>query len=184
MMDKDFTIPIEIVIKAEKENLSAIDNRKETFSLLDKLGGLKGDVLDIAERNYLTELLEQRYNIGIDSTTGDLDIEFICPQKKYDFVYYSHVIEHQFNPLFTLLKIKKILKKNGILILACPVKPHWITWDKGHFHEFDLYRIHKLIERASYKIIEEKQFHYHKGFRGIRPILGSFYPRLYLAILK
>lgn len=173
-----------VTIKNEQENKIAALIRKETFKLIDSVGGLSGDVLDIGNRNYLTELLEERYRIGIDSTSGDLDLEFNCPKKQYDFVHYNNVIEHQFNPLFTLLEIKKVLKPSGLLILGCPLKPKWITTASCHFHEFDKKAYKEIIDRAELIEIESIYFSYVISLRGIRSIMASFKKRSIVSLLK
>lgn len=174
----------EETIANQKQNKKAILNREKTIELIDKIGGLKGNVLDIGSRNLFTEILCQRYNIEINSTFGDLDIEFNCPMKKYDFVHYNNVIEHQFNPLFTLLKIKEVLKNDGYLILGCPLKPKWITTATCHFHEFDEKAYKEIINRAEFKEINRVKFCYQISLIGIRPFLSSFQTRQMVSVLK
>lgn len=168
----------------QKNNKKAIANHNKTIELIDIIGGLSGNVLDIGKRNLLTEKLENKFNISIDSTNGDLDIKFECPNKKYNFIHYNNVIEHQFNPLFTLLEIKKRLKKNGILILGTPIKPRWITDAKRHFNEFNKYKFDLLILRGGFKIVKQIMHWKQLGWTGIRPLLGSFYKRQGIFILK
>jgi 2-polyprenyl-3-methyl-5-hydroxy-6-metoxy-1,4-benzoquinol methylase len=52
------------------------------------------------------------------------DIEKILKQKiikkKFDYIIFSHVIEHLKNPIFVLKELKKIMKKNGTLLLETP----------------------------------------------------------------
>ncbi len=182
MRDHDFWSDDAVTIEAQKSAKSRA-NQAKTIELIDSIGGLRGAVLDIGGRNLFTEILEQRYNISIDSTQGDLDLELNAPRRSYDFVHYNHVIEHQFNPLFTLLEIKKVLKPGGILILGTPMKSNWITWPNCHFHEFDEYRLMKLIVRAEYKIIKSVHFYHEVSIKGIRPLLGSFYKRLFIGLL-
>jgi len=184
MRDYDFWSEDEITFDTQENYPKSIANQSKTMELIDSIGGLSGAVLDIGGRNIFTEMLEKRYNIRIDSTSGDLDIELSTPRRYYDFVHYNNVIEHQFNPLFTLLEIKKILNPGGILILGTPLKPNWITWANCHYHELDKYRLNKLIARAEYKIIRSVHFYYQISFKGIRPIIGSFYKRLFLALLS
>ena len=155
----------------------------ETMKLIDKLGGLCGAVLDIGTRNFFTETLEIMYNVKIDSTSGELEEVFICPKEKYDFIHYNNVIEHQYNPLYTLLEIKKHLKPNGLLIIGCPLKPKWITSAKCHFHEFDRYAYDKLIDRAGFKIVEEVLFMKKGNFKGIRNILSMHTTRAMVGVL-
>ncbi|MDH3382245.1 MAG: class I SAM-dependent methyltransferase [Flavobacteriaceae bacterium] len=183
MKDKEFWLDDNITIHNQQTNKKAITNRFKTIDLINAIGGLHGNVLDIGTRNVLTVDLEMVYNIKIDSTHGDLDEVFNCPHKNYDFVHYGNVIEHQFNPLFTLQKIRTVLQKDGILILATPLKPKWITTAKCHFHEFDEYSYSKLIKRAGFK--EVKRLHYYREFslKGIRQFLGSFYKRQVISVL-
>lgn len=184
MRDKDFWVSDEITDTNIKTNKKAIRNYIEAVKLINSYKRLSGDVLDIGSRNEVTLKLEKYYNIKIDSTLGDLDLIFNCPKNKYDFIYYNNVIEHQFNPLFTLLEINKHLKDDGILILATPLKPTWITFAKCHFHEFDRYRYDKLISAAGFEIIKEKHYYRHISINGIRGFLGSFQKRQIVSLLR
>jgi len=173
----------------QKNSKKAKKNRKVTLNLINKyLGGLFGTVLDVGKRNYFTKLLEGKYWINlidhkIDSTEGDLDLVFNCPRKDYNFVHYNNVIEHQYNPLFTLLEIKKRMRLNGILILGTPLKPNWMTFSSCHFHEFNKYQYYSLLDRAGF--VEVAKTHYcHEFGLGIRKLIGGFYNRQVVSILK
>ncbi len=48
--------------------------------------------------------------------------------EKYDFVIFSHVIEHVANPIQALQDLMRILKAGGLFYLACPDKDY--TYDK------------------------------------------------------
>lgn len=180
----NFWVSDDITLMNQKHNKKAEINRLKTIDLIDGIGGLRGNVLDIGSRNFFTEILEKKYNVEIDSTDCDLDECLVSPKTNYDFVHYNNVIEHQFNPLFTLLEIKKILNSDGILILGCPLKPKWITSAKCHFHEFDEYAYQELIKRAGFK--EVKRIHFYKQFsiNGIRGLFGNFFNRQVVVILK
>jgi SAM-dependent methyltransferase len=41
-------------------------------------------------------------------------------KKKFDYIIFSHVIEHLEKPIFVLKELKNILKKNGTLLLETP----------------------------------------------------------------
>lgn len=185
LRDYEFWVTDSVTFKSQNENPVAKENRERTMKLIDDIFGcLRGDVLDVGSRNVFTKILEDRYKIQIDSTEGDLDEVFNCPKQKYDFIHYNNVIEHQFNPLFTLLEIKKRLKKDGILILGTPVKPKWITSATCHFHEFDERAFYHLIARAGFKELVSDRFYHHICLIGIRLLLGSFYKKQYVGILK
>ncbi len=184
-MDKDFTTSTAILHNNERNNPKAIRNRIETVNLLGDNGVyLHGKVLDIGERNYFTEQLESFYEIKIYNTWGDLDESLNCPAFTFDFVHYNNVIEHQFNPLFTLLEIRKVMKPDGVLILGTPIKPNWITSAKCHFHEFDQYRFNKLIGRAGFSVIDKVHYWHDISFNGFRGIVGSFYTKQAVYLLK
>ncbi len=180
-MDKDFVRDIDFITQ-ESNQQSFIYVHTKLLEFIHKykfiLSLYFDNVLDVGERNPLTERLEIEFDININSTSGDLDKELICPKKQYDLVIFSHVIEHLFNPLFCLENIKKVMKRNGVLIIACPIKPNFLTWGHGHFHEMNNYGFKKLLNRAGFEIIVWEKFHNlrsWKSFMGIRPILRQFF---------
>jgi len=183
-MDKDFSMTTEALYLNEMTSQKAFVNRIETMKLIDKHGGLHGNVLDIGEENYFSYILKEKYPAKIYNTWRDLDTDFNVPLLLYDFVHYNNVIEHQFNPLYTLLCIRKVLKDSGMLILGTPVKPNWITYAKCHFHEMDQYRFDKLILRAGFRVIDCVKFWRDVRFTGIRGILGSFYLKQSVYLLR
>ncbi|HLO59037.1 MAG TPA: hypothetical protein VK172_14830 [Lentimicrobium sp.] len=184
-MDKDFAAPIDAVIENEKTSKKAIRNRVETIKLIKKHGGLYGRVLDIGEHNLFTDVLQGYFEKAtIENTWGDLDMGLNCLFPIYNYVHYNNVIEHQFNPLRTLLDIKEVLSLSGTLILGTPIKPSWITSAKCHFHEMDEYRFKKLIARAGFEIFDEVHFWHDISLNGIRGILGSFYTKQAVYLLK
>ena len=86
MRDYDFWADDSTTIRNQKTNYKAFSNQRYTINIINSIGGLRGDVLDIGSRNYMTELLEKTFNVQIDSTKGDLDVEFNAPKKQYDFI--------------------------------------------------------------------------------------------------
>jgi SAM-dependent methyltransferase len=182
--DYDLWVSQEETMNNQMKNKKALENMIKTCQLIDDIGGIRGDVLDIGDRNYFTYILEEKYNVKIDSTQGDLDEEFTCPKEKYDFIHYNNVIEHQFNPLFTLLEIKKHLKPLGLVIFGTPLKPKFITDATCHFNEFNLYQYEKIIARAGLKEVKRMHYYYQVNIKGIRLLIGSFYKRQVLSILK
>lgn len=63
------------------------------------------------------------------------DIETLLRQKKinmkFDYIIFSHVIEHLKNPIYVLRGLKKILKKKGTLLLETP------NFDSAAFRLFE-----------------------------------------------
>lgn len=134
-------------------------------------------ILDVGQRNLLTVGLEKEHNVKIDSTSGDLDVDFEIPSKDYDVIIYSHTIEHQFNPLYTLLELKKVLKIEGLLYILLPERGK-LLWTPGHYHEIDDYRMKLLFKRSGFIIkdkYKEKAWRsWTEYIKGIRPLYRLF----------
>ena len=169
-------------LRQTKEYLDSSKNSiltKDRFNqLLNFIGEeLNGDILDVAERNPLTDILEKQYNISIDNTEGDLDVDFSAPNKQYDFIICSHVIEHLFNPLHLLIELSKYLKSNGKIFIAYPQRPQFL-WTNLHFHEIDDERFRALTDRAGLVITDKSKQVVHRDwhfyFKGVRPFLRLF----------
>jgi hypothetical protein len=132
--------------------------QKTVDYLRDRLAG-RG--LDVGQRSPMTAALERACFMKIDSTTGDLDLDFTILGDKYDFIVYSHTIEHQFSPLWTLLKLRLRLADSGIMFIALPDRGK-LLWARGHFHEIDAYRFGLLMQRAGFRIVSKVR---HKVWR-------------------
>jgi SAM-dependent methyltransferase len=182
--DYDLWADDSFTVGNQQTNKKAIANQRETIKIIDSIGGLSGSVLDIGSRNHFTAVLEGKYSVTIDSTSGDLDLGLKCPGTAYDFVHYNNVIEHQFNPLLTLLQIRRVLKNSGYLILGTPLKPTIITFATCHFHEFDEYRYRKLIARAGFQEVKRVHFYRQVSVNGLRAAMGSFFNRQVLSLLR
>ncbi len=172
-------------INQQSELPSFVYRDKKIIDFLNEID-MNGNILDIGERNRLTERIEEAFDIKIDSTSGDLDELYWSITdtnkftKSYDIIIFSHVIEHLFNPLLALKKVRWYMKPDALLIICTPIKPHFVPWGKGHFHEFDDYRFKELIERAGLKIIQWEKFSNYRlntwrSYRGFRPLLRMFY---------
>lgn len=132
---------------------------------------LEGINLDVGERSHLTNAIEQKFDIKIENTRGNLDYSLHIRYQYYDFILYSFTIEHQFNPLFTLLRLKDRLSIDGKILVIYPSNNCKLIWSKYHYHEIDHYRFQKLVEAAGLKI---ERFDKRKPcckINGIRPIL-------------
>jgi SAM-dependent methyltransferase len=182
--DYDLWADDSFTVGNQQTNKKAIANQAETIKIIDSIGGLSGSVLDIGSRNHFTEILEKKYSVTIDSTEGDLDVGLQCAGTAYDFVHYNNVIEHQFNPLLTLLQIREVLKGDGYLLLGTPLKPTFITFAKCHFHEFDAYRYNKLLARSGFQEVRRVHFYRQVSVNGLRSIVGSLFNRQVLSLLK
>jgi len=103
------------------------------------------------------------------------DIEEIAdklpwPEESFDVVACIDILEHLRRPDLTLLKIKKYLKRDGMLIASIPNVAHWSTRisvalgrfnyeeygirDKTHLRFFTLKSIKQLFEETEYEIVK------------------------------
>ena len=135
------------------------------------------DCLDVGPRSPLTNAIERAMWWDVTNTVGDLDEDFV-PENysppNYNVITYSHTIEHQFNPLFTLLELKKYLAPGGRIYVSLPQRGK-LLWVDHHFHEIDDTRIRLLFERAGLRVLDRNAtilgprpwHHYIRGFRAM-----------------
>lgn len=154
-------------------------NRRANFLLrylIDRQ--IKGPILDIGKYSPMTQFLEDRFG-WIDNTDGDLDVPgFIVPLGYYETVLYLHTIEHQFNPLFTMLKLKNHIDKKSNMFVAIPHRPSFL--DKGHFHKMTDSEFRNLCKRAGFIIISRTLHRQKKEWQnlfGVRPFIRYFLDR-------
>ena len=84
------------------------DAMSTTVKYLGRKVKPSSSMLDVGQKNPLTELLEKGdMKLKITNTEGDLDVFTLHDTNIYDYILYSHTIEHQFNPLHTLLELKR-----------------------------------------------------------------------------
>lgn len=87
------------------------------------------------------------------------------PNNKFDLIIFYETIEHVENPRATLREIKRVLKKNGTLILAMDsgnwaFRIVWSVWERtygrvwqnAHLHPFHHADLEKLIKKSGFKI--------------------------------
>lgn len=125
-----------------------------------------------------TNLLAERCRLkGIDLKVCDLDEVLIpYPDEAFDLVIFSEVLEHIFAPPSELLlEVKRILAKDGTLILGVPniatilnrikllfgitpldhpdalFKKGWVH-GHGHIHEYTMKEIGSIVESCGFKI--------------------------------
>jgi len=76
---------------------------------------LSQEAVEIAKKN------------GINVQLGDVERKWNFPDNYFDTVIASHIIEHMVNPDHLLLEAKRVLKKDGLLIIATPNLAAWFN---------------------------------------------------------
>jgi SAM-dependent methyltransferase len=90
--------------------------------------------------------------------------DLIRQKKQYSAITFFQVIEHLKNPLLILTAAKKLLKKNGIILLTTPNNDSplrkifgakWSVYNENsHFVFYDKQTLRKILEVAGFKNIE------------------------------
>ena len=90
--------------------------------------------------------------------------------KKYDIITLWHVLEHTKNPVRLLKDLKKILKTNGVVVVALPntdsydnliYKKYWSGYDvPRHLYHFNRGSFGFLAKKVGYRIIKTKPLYF------------------------
>jgi len=75
---------------------------------------INSNIIDLAREN-LTSVVEG--NIEIDPIPFE--------NRSFDYIILGDVLEHLINPIQTLQKLKKYLRKDGVLLVTTPNIKHW-----------------------------------------------------------
>lgn len=126
---------------------------------LEKLG-FKVYGIDISERH----LKYGREKFGLKNLVCENLIESNLPESYFDFITLYHTIEHLYQPIKYLEKIFKLLKTNGILIIAIPncnslqaklFQDYWSGWDPPrHLIHFNKRTLSILLKKQGFKILK------------------------------
>jgi 2-polyprenyl-3-methyl-5-hydroxy-6-metoxy-1,4-benzoquinol methylase len=124
-----------------------------------KVDGIELDSGDFKEAS---KLLRTVYQLDIEND----DLSVI--KNKYDVIYFGDVIEHLFHPIDALVRVKRLLKKDGVIVFSIPNMAHILIrllllkgdfsytetgiLDKTHVHFFNLKEIYRVFEEAGYTI--------------------------------
>lgn len=169
-------------------NMSYLNWYQLHKSVMKSLPYIKGKCADIGSGNspykkYLINHIEEYISIDkgnthehmfnsskekfIDADIKKLPFEENC----FDTIILTQVLEHIDEPFHALNEIKRVLKKDGVLILSVPFiyQAHAIPYDYFRFSEYGL---KKICKDYNFQI---KEFHY-QGYLGttIFSIINGF----------
>ena len=120
-----------------------------TGDFLKYMQNKKWEIDGIEKNEGARKIAIKKNNIRINS-----DLLSLKEKDKYDVVTMWHVLEHIYYPQSYIKKIYKILKKDGVIIIAVPncnsydakkYKENWVAYDLpihvSHFRKKDIYNI-------------------------------------------
>ncbi|MFT7113634.1 MAG: hypothetical protein ACI8P7_000402 [Candidatus Azotimanducaceae bacterium] len=179
--------------KKSEFDLSYSDSHTERFaitqSFIKKYVQNSDRILDIGPLNPFSRILASQ-GYQVDNTPEDVDLDLhpeITLQQEYDIVTAFEIFEHLVSP-FPILKDVK----SNLLIASVPLKlwfsdAYWNDQDPydRHYHEFEPKQFDMLLEKAGWKIIDQKKWKSYSRFKiGVRPILRKFTDRYYLVVCE
>jgi len=105
-----------------------------------------------------TERLKQARKNGIKALHMNLNRKLKFPDKYFDTVLCSNVLEHLESPYGTLKELHRVLKNNGTFILGVP-NANALIWDESeypyHIYSWTDKTIKLLLKRADFKVIKQ-----------------------------
>ena len=81
----------------------------------------------------------------------------------FDVVYLSHTLEHLFNPVATLVRLRQLLQPEGMVVITVPNADSlearlfgrwWVPWDPPrHLYHFGKETLTKVLEQAGLHVV-------------------------------
>jgi ubiquinone/menaquinone biosynthesis C-methylase UbiE len=93
--------------------------------------------------------------------------ELSFKDKAFDIVTMTHVLEHMFDPLRTLLELSRIIRRKGVLVITVPNIGHTVArllgkkWRSvnppGHLWYFSPSTLERLVRKAGMEVIHNER---------------------------
>ncbi len=164
IIDKVYKLVKNYTLKKKLKLINSFNTKSKT--ILD-IGAGTGDFLSICKKNnWLVNGVEPSDNakkLAFDKgITLENDINIY--DEKFDIITMWHVLEHIANLEEYIIKLKSLLKENGVLVIAVPnyksydakyYKEYWAAFDvPRHLWHFSKSSIDKLFSKVDMKIIK------------------------------
>jgi len=125
---------------------------------------------------------------GLDIRLGNIELDAFVLEQKYDVLFANNIFEHLYSPHHFLIKAKKFLKPDGIMILGVPCIPKVVSLThlpkfRGslaveHINFFTRDTLTKTVERGGWKVKNVRGFHFKHSM--IDGLLNPVYPHFYV----
>ena len=107
------------------------------------------------------------------------------PEHYFDVIMFYHVIEHLDNPRRELTILKKILKKDGILIVGTPnvaslaariFQGKFRLYGLGHLCLFNPQSLKRILSNSGFQVLKTEYPYWKTDYVSLRNILSMFMP--------
>ena len=187
----------EEVSKLVKPNSRVLDVGCDDSSLKDLIKPLSYMGIDVEKKN-----VENLKKQGDKSFLLNLNNYRSLPTKeKFDYIFFLDVLEHVVNPKKVLNDFKKLLNKDGKIIISLPNDYHFQNkirflfnkklieypfWEYGHLHIFPIKEGKKFLEEQGFKILNIKYLAPEKPKiipLSIKEFLANFFPNNFARVI-
>lgn len=125
---------------------------------------------------------------GLDIRLGNIESEEFVIGEKFDAIFANNIFEHLFSPHRFLIKIKNMLKQDGILILGVPCVPKITSLLRfrkfrgslasAHINFYTKKTLTLSVQSAGWNVIATRGFHFHNPVTD--HLLDPVYPHYYV----
>lgn len=149
-----------------KDNSSVLDVGCGAGNFFDELNGKNCSCYGLDKSDFAVDLLKSK---GVEFSNEPIEIFAEKNIGKFDYVTGFQILEHVKQPGEFISCMVKMLKKDGVLIIAVPNnEPYFLKYDKYHTlnlppHHMGLWNKDSLTKMASYFDLEVHDFKY-EGF--------------------
>lgn len=157
---------------------------------LQKNVGVKIIGIDISK-----QAVKKANKKGIKAYVASSEEAFPFKENSFDAVFWGDNIEHLFNPAFCAREIRRVLKKDGRLILSCPNMGYWRyrlyyfingrlpdtewtgleVWQWSHIRFFNIKILEKFLSSVGFqkitKVVGVSERRLDKPFLSLNPAL-------------
>lgn len=117
--DYERNLSLKKIFKGGEKVLDLASGEGTVSAFLKSLGCVVV-ALDISK-----EALKKAKKRGLEVVEGDVEKKLPFKNESFDGVFWGDNVEHLFLPLKTLQEIKRILKKNGRIVISTPNMGYW-----------------------------------------------------------
>ncbi len=126
--------------------------------------------------------------LGLDIRLSNIESDDFALEKRYDVIFANNIFEHLYSPHHFLIKIRKYLKPDGLLILGVPCIPKITSLVKfpkfrgslavEHINFFTRDTLIHTVKRGGWEVFSARGFHFSNSF--VDALCNPLYPHIYV----